>query len=427
MAQAIAHVHHLDGRAVLTSEGASAEHVHVVHRKRAGHEREDAGPVPRDDRDAVDVADAVVAERSPAPRALDELQVRSDDIGRRAEEVGRRELVEVCAHRRKLELAGEGSQDGLPQECGTGCVLGDALCEPAEHTQVQRAHERRLPGTPDVGTARPCVGDRDHVEQVQRVCVTHELGHLADHALVGDVAAGGDRGEQQVLLRGHHEAARRVGIEAGARGEPLNDDAADATVVALVPFADVVQQRRQEQLILARQLLRGNGRGRLLGILGDRAARFDDRAPSVHVDGVAVEWRDVRQPAEHFPLGQNALQPRRRWHRLETGCLAAQRHEQQLKVTAFDRGGYRLHVECLTRWCCAIPAEEASEQTLRRWRHGVEGALCLGIDGAHREEQPPPDIHPVESQQLRDWEREVLTVMVVRPLVQGMQRVPDSQ
>ena len=101
-------------------------------------------------------------------------------------------------------------------------------------------------------------------------------------------------------------------------------------MVAVVALADVMEQRRDQQLVLVvERLCDGVGGGAVLVRLA-RVSRLLDGAHDVRVDRVHVERRNVRQFAQHVPLRQQPQQPLCRRQRVERGLAVGAQHRTQL-------------------------------------------------------------------------------------------------
>ena len=76
------------------------------------------------------------------------------------------------------------------------------------------------------------------------------LGHRCDGAVVVEVAAGGDVGQQEVVA--HHACSEHldvVGRQAHPRADALDELDADLGVIAGIALADVVQQRAEHEQV----------------------------------------------------------------------------------------------------------------------------------------------------------------------------------
>ena len=75
----------------------------------------------------------------------------------------------------------------------------------------EHADELRLPGAPGRGAGGDRVGLGEGVEQAQGREVAHRVGDVGEGAVVGEVAAGGHVGQQQVVAHHLLERGRVVG------------------------------------------------------------------------------------------------------------------------------------------------------------------------------------------------------------------------
>ena len=216
---------------------------------------------------------------------------RAGDAAERAGRVGTDgdELIAVEAH---PHLAGAHARQHLARgEQPPGDLVDRAATQHVADPFDQIGHQLGLPWAPRGGSRGQRVGLGQRAEQLERAQVADGLGDGGQRGRVGQIAARGDIGQQQVMAhqRGQHLGV--LGRQPHARPDGLHQRNADLGVVAGVALADVVEQRAEHQQVGA---VHSVGHLRCLG----------DCFPRVPIDGVAVVHVPLRPSAHRRPLGQ---------------------------------------------------------------------------------------------------------------------------
>ena len=215
--------------------------------------------------------------------------------------------------------------------------------------------------------------------------------------------------------------------EAGPRGEALGDHRARLAVRALVPLADVVQQRGDPQIA---RILEFAGRFRDAGIVAvfQQPHRLADGAPAVHVDGMGVEGGDVRLVAQHLPLGEQALQPLAGRQRIErpAGARLVKRRQQPLEVAAAVLGVRVVRVPAVPVRG-APPGQPAAPAPAARGGRGAQRLRGGGVYRAHRRADAAAPLRAVDAEALGHLVDEVAPQPIVGAVLDRVQRVARRQ
>jgi hypothetical protein len=203
----------VDRRAVGTGERLRPHDVETVQRERAGDQREQATPVGAGDTEHLEVADGLVLDQHPTTglHLVDE-------------------VAEARVERRRL------ARPLLAAQRQTGGV-GELV------------DQRRLPRRPRRGPGGAAVGLGEREQQVERVGGADGVGHVLCRARIGQVAARGGLGEQQVVLHERPDDGVSSAGKPMRAGDHVDQLDADIGVVTRIALADVVQQCTDQQQI----------------------------------------------------------------------------------------------------------------------------------------------------------------------------------